>query len=523
MANVTYPVASTTAQLVVSVGANYQEQAWEKGVVIGAAARHPLSALKQGSNNLNKRIPNSAIVTTTTLNNGIYGQVANFQVRAPLGGFGTQGAGGYRSGKGEEAKDKMYTLTTGVHHHSRQRNNVSAAQCRIGVGSFDVETQAQLKEWYGWATGNLLEAEIIRATTTDSTVTNRTVFYANQRSSLDELTSADVLTLEDITRLENALNENMAQPFSLTTDGVSDISEYLIMAPHYGWDALRATDEWKNLLKLAGERGSKNQLFGGGMPKWGGSKLFDWRIQVPDSYGPAGCFAAPFAFLGEAIAAGSTAFTIKGGGSAAAAALTDRAYFIHFPNSQFKMFEQEKIARDTSTTRYVIAKHATQKKWAFASYKVTAAGDLDDATGTIAPANTLTIFKMLSATNAGDALNTLGDITWGAGVFNGLQCEWSDLPVGSKLYPCNSKGQPYVQVYGLGQHAMIDGHGRVTDDGSVGMGQRTENLVTDMGRLKQIGMVMSYGANAVIDTNGIPRGMVRMYAAYNPPGLPEIQ
>ena len=99
------------------------------------------------------------------------------------------------------------------------------------------------------------------------------------------------------------------------------------------------------------------------------------------------------------------------------------------------MFEQEKIARDTSTTRYVIAKHATQKKWAFASYKVTAAGDLDDATGTIAPANTLTIFKMLSATNAGDALNTLGDITWGAGVFNGLQCEWSDLPVGTKLYP----------------------------------------------------------------------------------------
>ena len=63
----------------------------------------------------------------------------------------------------------------------------------------------------------------------------------------------------------------------------------------------------------------------------------------------------------------------------------------------------------------------------------------------------------------------------------------------------------------------------MTDDGSVGMGQRTENLVTDMGRLKQIGMVMSYGANAVIDTNGIPRGMVRMYAAYNPPGLPEIQ
>ena len=211
------------------------------------------------------------------------------------------------------------------------------------------------------------------------------------------------------------------------------------------------------------------------------------------------------------------------GGSTAGAALTDRAYFIHFPGCQFKMFEQEKIARETSATKYILARNNSTNTWAFASYKAVAAGDLDDATGTTAPGNTLTVFKFLSATNSGDAQNTVGDITWGAGVWAGKQCEWSDLPVGSKIYYCNSKGQPVCQVYGLGQHAIVDGYGKVTDDGSKGMGERTENFVTDMGRIKQIGMAMSYGANAVVDTNGLPRGMVRMWAAFIPPGLPTIQ
>jgi len=515
---ISFIVPQTTAQLVASVGANYQEQAWEKSVIIGAAARHPLSALKHGMNPLNKRIPNSAIVTTSTLTNGIYGQTANFQVRAPAGGFGTQGAGGVRSGKGEQFKDKMFTLTTGTMHHSFMRNNVSAAQCLVGRGSFDRDVNAMLKEHFGWITGNTIEAEIFRATTAAA---SKTILYANGRTSLDELTSADIITTEEVTRIENQLLENMGQPFSLTTDGVSDVNEFLIMAPHYLWDPMRATDEWKSLLQFADDRGAKNHLFGGGMPKWRGSRLYDWQIQTPDSYGPAGAFAAPYAFLGEVIGAGTSAFTIKGGGDATGAAYTDRAYFFHFPNTGVRLFEQTKIARTTDQTKYILAKGAG-KTWAMASYKVTSAGDIDDDGGTIAPGNRLTVFQFLAASASGDAVTTLGDVTWDTGVWSGCHCAWSALPLGAKIYPCNSKGQIYGWAYGLGQHAIMDGYGRITDDGSVGMGQRTTNGIDDMQRLKEIGMVMSYGANAAVDTNGTPRGLVRMACAYNPPGLPTI-
>jgi len=518
MPNVSYPVSRSTAELLSAYGTTYAEQAWASGVILGAASRHPMSSMKQGMNPQNKRLPNAAIVTTNTLTNGIYGQTANFQVRAPAGGFGTQGAEGYRDGKGEQFKEKMFTLTTGVHHHSFQLNNVSTAQTRLGVGSKDQEVQQSLRELFGWHTGNLLEAETIRAT---ALAASSCVLYANGRTSVNELTSNDILTTEEVSRMKEQLQENMAQPFSITTDGVSDVNEFLVMAPSTLWRSMKSSDEWKSLMVQGDDRGSKNHLFGGGMPRWDACRLFDWQIQASDADGPIGAFAQPMARLGEVIAAGTTAFTIKGGGNTAAAALTDRAYFFNFSATGVRLFEQTKIARTTDQTYYILAKGAG-KTWAMASYKVTSAGDIDDATGTIAPGNRLTTFQFLAAAAAGDAVTTLGDVTWNTGVWANQHCAWSDLTVGAKIYQCNSKGQVYGWATGFGQHAIMDGHGRIKDDGSSGYGERTVSTATDMGRLKGLGMVMSYGANATVDTNGTPRGLVRMACAFNPPGLPTI-
>lgn len=518
MPDVTYPVSRTTAELLSAYGTTYAEQAWAAGVILGAAARHPMSSMKQGMNPQNKRLPNAAIVTTNTLTKGIYGQTANFQVRAPLGGFGTQGAGGYRDGHGEQFKDKMFTLTTGVHHHSVQLNNVSTAQTRIGVGSSDRAVQESCRELFGWLSGNLLEAETIRAT---ALAASRCVLYANGKTAVNELTSNDILTTEEVSRMKDQLQENMAQPFSITTDGVSDVNEFLVMAPSQLWRPMKASDEWKSLLQLADNRGKGNHLFGGGMPTWDACKLFDWQLQASDADGPIGAFAQPMALLGEVIAAGTTAFTIKGGGNATAAALTDRAYFFNFSGTGVRLFEQTKITRTTDQTYYILAKGAG-KTWAMASYKQTSEGDLDDATGTVAPGNRLTTFQFLAAAAAGDAVTTLGDVTWDTGVWADCHCAWSDLAVGAKIYQCNSKGQTYGWATGFGQHAVMDGHGRIKADGSAGYGERTESTATDMGRLKALGMVMSYGANAYVDTNGVPRGLVRMAAAFNPPGLPTI-
>ena len=520
MSNIPFISAPTTAQLIASVGASYQEQAWEKVVVRNAGVRHPLASMKIGTQDLNKRLPNAAIVTTTTLSKGIYGQTINQQVRAPIGGFGVQGAGGYRLGKGVKVKDKMWSLSTGVHWNGIVWNNISRAQTLVGRGDKDLETQNFLKEFYGWLTGNFLEAEIIRAT---AAAASRTVFYANNKTTLNSLTSNDTLSLADITRLENALSENGAAPFSLTTDGnYNDIQEFLIMAPHYAWDALSATDEWMNLLQTADVRGDKNRLFQGGMPKWKGSRLFNWRIQTSVADGPVGAFAAPYAYLGEAVAAGSAAFSLKGGGNSEQnKALLNAPYFINFAGSRFKAFETQKLAQETNARKYLLAYNASNDTWAFGSYTTIPNGDIDDATGTYTDANTISIDQFLSATNASAAKTTLGSVTWDTGVWNGKHCEWSDLPVGSKVWQCNSKGQPYNLVYGLGRHAILDGYGRISGDGSVGMAQRTEEI-QNHGVFAEIGMAMSYGAQAQPNADGIPP-LVLMYCAINPPGLPVIQ
>ena len=163
----------------------------KKGVVIGAAAvtRFPPS---RGSNNLNKRIPNSAIVTTTTLNNGIYGRVANFKVRARSAGSAPKAQAAIAQAKGEEAKGQDNTLTTGVHHRSASATT-SPPQCRIGVGSLTWRRRRSSgMVWLGHGQPARSRNHPRHHHGQHRDQPHRV--HASQRSSLDELTSADVLS-----------------------------------------------------------------------------------------------------------------------------------------------------------------------------------------------------------------------------------------------------------------------------------------------------------------------------------------
>jgi hypothetical protein len=92
--------------------------------------------------------------------------------------------------------------------------------------------------------------------------------------------------------------------------------------------------------------------------------------------------------------------------------------------------------------------------------------------------------------------------------------------VGSKIYAANAKGQPYNLVYMLGRESLLSGFGRVTADGGTGFGQRTEER-QNAGVFVELGMHLSYGANAIPNVDGIPAFTV-MHVAVNPDGLPTI-
>lgn len=526
------PFISTpsAADLVVSLGANYKEKGWEKTVVLHAGVGHPKSAMRQGTRDLNRQLPSAGIITTTTQQQGIWGTERVFKIRGPIGGFGVQGSG-IRLNKGATVKEDTWVLNTGVHWHGIHWDNVAKEQTIQGIGNLDAEAQNMLKGFYGWLQGNHLDAEVIRSvncgssgTTPSAAIQQRCVLFANNKTSAAALRSADTLKISDLTRLEDQLMTNGAEGFSLTRDGnYNDIQEFLITAPHTALGALTGTDEWSNLLSAAHVRGNDNPLFKGGMPKHRGSRIFSWNIQTSQADGPSGAFYAPQAFLGEVIASGTTSFTLKGGGNSLRnKAATNAPYFINFENARWKAWETIKIAQDTSTRRYLLAYNPSNGKFAFGSYTTITNGDIDDATGTIAPANTITVDQFLSATNSGAAKTTLGNIVWTSpGVWTDLLCEWSDLPVGSPIWQCNSSGQCYQIVEAMGRHALLDGYGRLRGAGTSGMGARTEE-VQNHGVFAEIGMDMSYGCNAIPNMDGLP-AVVLMYVAWNPPGAPVIE
>lgn len=529
MANIPFISTPSATDLVVSLGANFKEKGWEKTVVLHAGVGHPKSAMRQGTKDLNRRLPSAGIVTTTTKNGDIWGTERVFKIRGPIGGFGVQGSG-IRLNKGATVKEDTWVLSTGVHWHGIHWDNVAKEQTIQGIGNLDTEAQNMLKGFYGWLQGNHLDAEVIRAcncgssgTTPSTSIQQRCIMFASNKTSVNDLRSADTLKFSDLTAIEDRLMENGAEGFSLTTDGsYNDIQEFLITAPHTALAALTGSDEYTNVVSLAHDRGVTNPLFKGGMVPWRGSKVFSWKIQTSQADGPTGAFYAPQAFLGEAISAGTTSFTLKGGGNSLRnKAATNAPYFINFENARWRAWETTKIAQDTSTRRYLLAYNASTNKFAFGSYTTVTNGDIDDATGTVAPANTITVDQFLSATNTDAAKTTLGGITWNTGVWQDKVCEWSDLPVGSKIWQCNSYGQCYQWVEGMGRHALLDGYGRLRGNGTSGMGARTEE-VQNHGVFAEIGMDMSYGCNAIPNMDGLPAAVL-MAVAWNPPGAPVIE
>lgn len=511
--------ARSVADVISTFGANSEQARWAKAVAIGALGYHPFSKVKGGTTDLNMRLPGAPIVTTRdTQFNG--GTKVNLQVRAPLGGFGVQGSA-IRSNKGEQEKFLMYQLQTGVHWHGVKRDGIAADQTELGSVT-DREIQTQLRGLFGWLTGNHVEA-VYRAAADESATD--CVIYANERTSTNDLGSADSFGTNDVRYIRHQLTRNNAEPFRVAQRGSTDVLGFTVIAPNEGLLSLELDDTWNTLLSRADDRGESNHIFGGGLPRIGNTEVFAWNIQNNAADGPQGAFCYAHAYLGAAIAAGTAAFSMKGGRNANGAALTDRPYFVHFPGARWKAFQRQIIAQETSATKYLLIKNGSTGKFAMFSYTTIPNGDLDDAGGTVADANTITIAvggaNRLGA--AGYGTTTLGRVTYNTGVWEGKHHNWAvdgAIPIGSEVWPCNDKGLPFVDFYGVAKHMIVDGYGMINRQ--VGVGERTVKQDTDHNSKFEWGFNMSYGACAVRDANNIPKGVCRMRAALNVRGLPTI-
>ena len=494
----------TTAEVISTFGTQSQKQVWAAAVAIGAQAYHPLSKLKEGSTDLNKRLPGSPIITTrdTQFRGGV---AVNLQTVAPLGGFGVQGSG-QRANFGEQQKMRMYSMRTGAHWAGVKRDKIAESQTLLGSVT-DTQINVQLRGLFGWLTGNHLEATLIAGSNAEPSVC---VIYGNGRQNTNDLGSTDTFSMNDAFYIEDTLMSNQAEPFAMAQSGGTDIPRYLIMSPHVGIRALEMDDAWQTLISRAGERGEKNHIFGGSLPLIGGSEIFKWSVSTTSADGPQGAFCYAHAFLGEAIASGTAGFSLKGGRNATGAALTDRPYFIHFPGARWRAFEQTVIPQETTDTKYLLVRNKNTNKFAMFSYTTIPNGD----GGATADANTITITGRLGVTGTSGS-TTLGRVTYNTGIWANKHHIWATdgaIPVGSECWPCNDKGQTFVDNYGISKHMIVDGYGMLDQ----------ETALDDHQSKYEWGFEMAYGATSVLDANGIPKGIVRCRTAYNVMGLPVI-
>jgi hypothetical protein len=182
--------------------------------------------------------------------------------------------------------------------------------------------------------------------------------YAGDKGSLNALVSADCLDWDTIVAAQTQLSRLNGMPAKVGTDkNGNPIHRYVVVATTDTLFSLEQDGDFKTALQDAGPDGYDNVLFTGGYTDIRGNIIKKYNPIDHDGYGAIGSPLNPVAKLGCTTTNGFTtttigngsggttagsANTIHGGGSLAAGALTEKAYFKYFPLYQFKF-----LATDT--------------------------------------------------------------------------------------------------------------------------------------------------------------------------------
>ncbi|MFT3992451.1 MAG: hypothetical protein QM680_13685 [Luteolibacter sp.] len=166
--------------------------------------------------------------------------------------------------------------------------------------------------------------------------------------------------------------------------------------------------------------------------------------------GAIGSFLNPKAQLGVAIAAGTTAIDITGGGSATNAAITKKMYFKYFPGFAYK-FSATQTYSPVSETRYLLIVNPSN-----AAVDPGKVGMYAYTTGN--NGNKITITARLGSAASGVRVTTLGDVVWNTGSWLGRHTDVH--PSNALIIPCNSKGVPIGDTLMLGRMAAMRGYGK---------------------------------------------------------------
>ncbi len=323
----------------------------------------------------------------------------------------------------------------------------------------------------------------------------------------NELVTADGLSYDDVLAMGQALKPMGGRPCEVATVRGSPVYKYCLIGTTPGLFSLKQDPDYKEVVRNAmpREKYDENPLFEGGYTDLDGHRIVEFNPIDPDGYAWSGSWFNAKAFLGTAITAGTAAFAITGGGSAAAAAITNIDYFRFFPNFAFEFLPND-IYVPGSTQQYLLI--VNPKNAAVDPGKVGMYGYTTGNNG-----NTITINQRLAPVQNGPtALLAVGNVTWNTGPWaanGGMHTQTH--PIGATIVLCNANGVPIGDTIMMGAMAMLRGYGRFRNS-------RTQwNVDGDFETRKYIKTV--FGQQLRKNVNGVYPGYVRLRHAISYPEL----
>lgn len=332
-------------------------------------------------------------------------------------------------------------------------DTVSVDIKKFGHNDSDYNEQNILREILG-NVPVLLGEQMGREFYQDAAMTHMHLAHAQSKMILGQ-TSVDALTANDeldLTALQDAsgmMEPRGGKPYTMRVDGNGSVtSGYLFMPTTPAWRALKADPTVREWHTYAAERGASNPLFTGELHNLDGNIIQHF---CPIDHSEAGAVSSPYApraYLGTAIAGGTSAIDITGGRNATNGALTNVHYFRWFPrNSTYKFLSGSSLAvtsnfwGSASTSYFYVRidnpRNAVTDPGKWCIYRVTT----NDG-------NKLTMDQRLGASASGARSDTVGSVTWDANVHTVTHA--SD----SMIRLCNASGQPLCCTPGFAQSGL---------------------------------------------------------------------
>ena len=348
-----------------------------------------------------------------------------------------------------------YSLSVDYIRHAVRRNQRTEDQTALRA-EIEEGVNTDLGEWLGRKKTKHLS--MMMRENLDATSQVFASADGSSKTSMDDLKSADVVSIDGIINWGQILKTKGGLPADISRDRDNPIPAYIVSSTGEALVSLKTASDYKQAQREANTRGTDNVIFKGGFTRIDGHVIKEYNPIDHAGQGAIGSAQNPKAKLGIAIAAADTLGFITGGGNATNGAVTQAKYFEFFRNFAYR-FTPNNILAGGSTERYCLIYNLTDS----------GAGDANKMgfyAFTVNDGNKLTVTKRLRAAGnvVGGAIayTTIGGVTWNSGVWAGKHTDAH--PAGSLVIECNSYGVPFGYTFVLGAQAALRGYGRFRNE-----------------------------------------------------------